>query len=157
MSRNAAAVLMLSALLVPCSLAAQDAPSSAAGLTCIERLEMPQFPRIAQALRVRPDIEASLILKVDGSVETTRLSSSAPASVVKLFEPEINRAIRSSRFSANCTTRVVTVVFQFRLTGNVDDDFRGVAFIFPNRFEIVASEPRVEGQIARPDEAASPN
>ncbi len=131
------------------SLFAQDGHANSTGLDCVERLEVPQYPVVAQGARFRPDVEASISLKADGSIETTRLASSAPALVVKLFEREIDRAIRSSRFSANCRARVVTVVFQFRLTANVGDDYRGVFFGFPNRFEIVASEPRVNPTLTR--------
>ncbi len=128
---------------------ASCAAGAPTGLDCVERLEVPQYPGIGQRAAFRADIEASIVLKPDGSIESTRLTSAAPASVVKLFEPEIDRAIRSSRFSTYCRAQVVTVVFQFRLTANVGDDYRAVSFGVPNRFEIVASLPRINPTLTR--------
>jgi hypothetical protein len=90
------------------------------------------------------DVEVAIDLKPDGAIDAIRYPRAArPSSQSLLLHPEIEGALRRSRFGPRCDA-AVTVVFEFRLLSNVDDNYRAVTYAYPNPFEIAASSPTVQ-------------
>ncbi len=124
---------------------AQDQRSvEAAAMACIERLQLPEYPPIAVSARVRGDVTVRVRL---GASREVSLEWAGDRSSQVWFRPPIERAIRESTFSPACEGRSIALVFEFRASrkDGVPDEFRAVAFRFPNRFEIIAAEPTVSG------------
>jgi hypothetical protein len=119
------------------------APADEPAMSCVERLEMPQYPGVARRARLRGDVSVTAVLNPDGSIKTVQFAAdTAKPSLPEFFRAEIETALRRSKFSSACAAHAITLVFEFRLVRDkVPDSFRGGAFTYPNRFEIAASEP----------------
>jgi len=135
--------------LVPSLSESQPAGADLTGMSCIQRLDIPRYPGVARRARVQGVVEVTTGLKADGSIESIRF---APArdrseSILAAFHPEIEKAIRASKFSANCTAKAVKVNFRFRLfpqANALEDDERRVWFEYPNVFEIAMPGPTAQ-------------
>ncbi len=121
---------------------AQDQRSvEAAAMACIERLQLPEYPPIAASARVTGDVVVRVRLGTSREV-LLEWADAASRPLLSLFDRAIERAVDESTFSPACGGRSIALVFEFRLTQEkVPDEFRAVAFRFPNRFEIIAVSP----------------
>jgi len=120
-------------------------------MSCVERLELPRYPDLPRSARLRGDVEATVTLNGDGSVKGVTFAPHRPPNgSLSYFHGDIEQALRRSKFSSRCPVPTIVVVFEFRLVGNgVEDNYRSVAFRYPNRFEIAASEPLVNPHAAK--------
>jgi hypothetical protein len=127
------------------------APADQAAMSCVERLELPRYPDLPRRARLRGDVEATVTLNGDGSVRGVTFAPHRPPNgSLSYFHGDIEQALRRSKFSSRCPVPTIVVAFEFRLVGNgVEDNYRSVAFRYPNRFEIAASEPLVDPHAAK--------
>jgi hypothetical protein len=120
-------------------------------MTCVERLAIPRYPPIASSARVSVDgLTASVRLALDGSVQAVVVNSpSSAGSAEKLSYPSVRKSLRASTFRPRCGDRLVSMVFEFRLSAQADEEGR-VAFCHPNRFEVFDTTPLVDTKARRP-------
>ena len=113
---------------------AQDLDSN---ISCVERLQVPVYPPLADAARIAGRVTATVLLASDGSLQTK-------ASGHPLLAPAVEKAIRASVFLKACGGKSVTLVFNFVLGENFDPDKlpQRVSFGYPNQFWI-SVPPRV--------------
>ena len=107
---------------------------------------MPPYSGIAQRARLRGEVEAKVILNRDGSVNAVQFAPTSAQASLALFYPDVERALRQSKFSSGCGVEAVTLVFEFHTPANlrVGDSYRAISFKYPNRFEIIAPPPTVQ-------------
>lgn len=116
---------------------AQNSDNSA-NLACIERLEIPKYPAIAQSARIASTVTASFRLESNGGVGTitSDVSNKTPKAVESVFVKTIDESLHSSKFLAACGGRMMTFVFQFSLGDQIGT--QRFSFGYPNRFTILA-------------------
>ena len=131
--------------LVACSIGAGCRQAGNA-TTCITELAAPAYPAIAASARLTARGMEALVRLESGQVrDVTHVSPGDAGRADVLFWPEIEKALRRSRFDASCGDRTVTIVFDFVYA---DPAFRDppaqerVSFIPPNRI-VVATTGRV--------------
>jgi hypothetical protein len=118
-----------------------------ARIACIERLEMPQYPRIALAAAVQGDVTVSVVVGAPGTTPGVSVQDNAlnAPRFIGAFTTSLNDSVRASRFKPECSGQTVTLVYGFRLADREDPSvvFLGerVRFTPPNRFEIRAVRP----------------
>ncbi|MCM3878838.1 MAG: hypothetical protein ND807_01905 [Vicinamibacterales bacterium] len=139
MSRSKLFLPALLAALASASCTRSTVPPKAQGMACIERLTIPAYPPIASAARVALEgLTVSLRLAPDASVQSISFdAASDPASMRKrkLFEGSVESALRASVFRKDCGDQVVTIVIDFRLSGERGTDGR-ISLLYPNHFEV---------------------
>ena len=114
-------------------------------MACVARLTLPRYAPIASNARVTIEgLTASVRLASDGTVQTISLDS-PPESKKKMlfFERPVEAALRGSTFRPGCGAVAVTLVFDFRLSTQGDEDGR-VVFRHPNHFEVFDSRPVIQ-------------
>ena len=131
--------------LVACSIGAACRGAGTA-TTCITELAAPAYPPIADSARVRAKGIEALVRLENGQVrDITQVYPADVGGADMLFRPEIEKALRRSRFDASCGDRAVTIVFDFVYADPAFRDPPGqerVSFIPPNRI-VVATTGRV--------------
>ena len=118
-------------LLMCLTIAVQAADDS--NMACVERLEMPTYPPLANAAKVTGQVVALVTLSADGI--RTLETKSGTGKAHPLLAPTIEKSMRASTFSKDCADKMVTVVFHF-----VQDErlpLPQTAFGYPNQFWIV--------------------
>jgi hypothetical protein len=138
--RGLLALAIMSAA-VPSTAPAQTDPN----MSCVERLRMPLYPRLAEAARISGSVMAVVTLTSEGSIQKTDFEfGDATATARRLFSPAIEQALRLSAFKKNCGSKLVQLVFHFELGQNPDPNNlpQSVAFGYPNQFWI-SVPPRV--------------
>ena len=126
------AVILCCALV--CAAAAQEGPSN---MSCVERLGVPTYPRLADAARIAASVTSAI--RVDSgealqgvTTDVQTVGETVKAAFIKIVE----EALRTSRFSVACAGQTVTIEFQFSLGEQVGTE--RVSFAYPNRFTIFA-------------------
>jgi len=116
---------------------AQDSDNSA-NLACIERLEIPKYPALAESARVAATVTTSLRLESNGGVGTitSDVSNKTSKAVESAFVKTVDESLHSSKFLAACGGRMMTFVFQFSLGDQIGT--QRFSFGYPNRFTILA-------------------
>jgi hypothetical protein len=92
------------------SSAQRTSPSDESGMSCVERLEMPQYPALAARARIQGDVKAIIRLEAGGSVQAVTFEIPADHSEAVLamaFYREVERAMRASKFSPPCGGRSI--------------------------------------------------
>jgi outer membrane biosynthesis protein TonB len=118
---------------------AQPAVDSRSNAYCIERLQTPAYPKLADAARISGSLTATVKLGPDGSMQDAVLDmGTGSATARRLFPPAVEQALRASAFRKDCSGRSVTLVFIFVLGENPDPNRlqQTVSFGYPNRFWI---------------------
>ena len=116
---------------------AQDVETN---MACVERLEMPVYPALAAAARVRGTVSATVAVAASDSVKTT-------ATGHVLLVDTVQKAIQASRFRANCGGTYVKLIFHFELDeGSNPATPRRVSFGYPNEFWIIVTPPIIKNQ-----------
>jgi hypothetical protein len=129
------AILVLASVGIPKALA-QSEVNAGPNTQCVERLQTPVYPKLADQARVSGSFTVIISLASDGTVKGTTLEMPEASPVAKrLFPPAIDRALQASVFQKHCESKPVRLVFTFGIgeeseTNNVPQT---VAFGYPNR------------------------
>ena len=119
---------------------AQSGSETESNMYCVERMQMPVYPPLADAARISGTLKATVTLASDGSIHQPIITDMETASVTakRLFHPAVQEALRKSRFSKNCGGKSVTLVFTFVLAEEPDPNHlrQTVSYGYPNRFWI---------------------
>jgi hypothetical protein len=113
---------------------AQDTESN---MACVERLQMPVYPKLAEAASIRGSITATVVISPTGSIQST-------LSGHKLLSPAVEKALRASIFRKSCGGKSVTLLFNFVVGDGFDPEKlpQRISFGYPNEFWI-SVPPRV--------------
>jgi hypothetical protein len=125
-----------------CSAATQENGDNS-NMSCAERLDLPMYPRLADAARISARVGTTIHIGNGGSVEgiTSDLKGTEP--VKAAFLKSIEDAVRGSRFAAACAGRTVAIEFQFSLGEQLSTE--RVSFTYPNRFTVFAPAKVIQG------------
>ncbi len=114
---------------------AQPAPDSDSNISCVERLELPRYARLAMLAQIKGNVKVSVRLSSRASVEEMTLEGHP------LFKSSVETSIRRALFHANCGEKIVPLIFEFDIVRNASDDPKEtVSFGAPNKFWIT-TEP----------------
>jgi hypothetical protein len=108
-------------------------------MACVERLEVPSFPSIADSARVEAGLNAMVLLTTDGAVEKVSMQvTSGMEYAGKLFFPTVEKAMKASKFLPSCAGTTVHLAFDFPFPtrSETGETVQTVRFRHPNRFEI---------------------
>jgi hypothetical protein len=104
--------------------------------SCVERLEIPAYPALADAARVSGIVTAAIKLGSGGAVQTVTCDVRGGKGLVRdPFMASVEKSVRASRFATACNGRTVRLIFEFSLGEHVGRE--RVAFSFPNHFSIL--------------------
>ncbi len=118
---------------------ATRASNDSIDMTCVERLELPSFPAIADSARVEAGVTAAVRLTQDGKVDTVSMGvGSGMEYAAKLFYPAVEKAMKASTFLPSCGGKTVHLAFEFPFPtrSETGETVQTVRFKNPNRFEI---------------------
>jgi hypothetical protein len=129
------------------TLCAQPATESAANISCVERLIVPNYPALANSARVAADVTVSVVIG-EGSA-THRITTKWKNPTAKsnnFFSERVEKAVRSSTFNHQCIGRTIELVFSFELGMDmpVEGSKQTISFSYPNRFTITSTATIVE-------------
>ena len=111
-------------------------------ISCVERLQPPQYPVLAVQSRIEGTVGASVLLTPQGSIHEvkTEFISKTPTVTGALIQ-SVEQAVRGATFRQYCGGKTVTLVFDFKISGQPSENPKqSVAFGYPNKFWIV-TEP----------------
>jgi hypothetical protein len=109
-------------------------------MSCVERLLMPIYPRLAQQAAITGRVTATVVVASDGSAQTTFSSDSH-----RFLSPAVDYALQKSSFRKSCGGKSVTLAFNFVLSEYYPDGrLQGISFGYPNQFSISALRPVVQ-------------
>ena len=133
-------IVLLCALV---SSAAGQQSSDSGNMSCVERLDLPMYPRLADAARISARVVTAIRVGNGGTVDAITSEVKAAGAVKTAFLKSIEDAVRSSRFAAACAGWTVTIQLQFSLGEQVGTE--RVSFAYPNRFTIFAPTKVIQG------------
>lgn len=113
-------------------------------VACVERLQIPAYPALANAARIEGTITAAVRLSPQSSIEriTSEVSAPSTRNAQPMLTSAVERTIRDAKFRADCAGKAVTLVFEFKLvTDGVDEKH---FFEPPNKFLILSKPIRIE-------------
>jgi Gram-negative bacterial TonB protein C-terminal len=112
-------------------------------MSCVERLQMPVYPPLARAARIRGSVTVTVSIAADGSKKTT-MSPSAHL----LLTAAIETALQASAFRTSCAGKSVTLVFNFVFGSELDQGRlpQRVSFAYPNQFYVSTPPQIIETQ-----------
>jgi hypothetical protein len=119
------------------TLHAQPASESGGGVSCIQRLIVPNYPALARQARIAADVTVSVVIGHDSASHQVTTQVEKPR-FRELFSERVEKAVRSSTFNHQCEGKTIELVFRFEL-GNempVEGSTQTVSFSYPNRFTI---------------------
>ena len=108
-------------------------------MSCVERLEVPTFPGIAEFAQVDTGVAAAVLLAQNGTVEKVSFEVTKGMEYAgKLFYPAVDKAMKASQFAASCGGRTVRLLFDFPLPQRSEggESIQSVRFKHPNHFEV---------------------
>ena len=119
---------------------AQSGSETESNMYCVERIQMPVYPKLADAARISGTLKATVTLDSNGSIHQPIITDmgTASATAKRLFPPAVQEALRRSLFRKNCGGQSVTFVFTFVLGEELDPNHlpQTVSYGYPNRFWI---------------------
>jgi hypothetical protein len=120
---------------------AQSSQDTESNMSCVERLQMPVYPPLAAAARIRGSVIATAVISTGGSAQIAIAISPGAHS---LLTPAVEKALRASQFRKSCAGKSVTLVFNFVLGEELDPDGlpQRVSYSYPNQFSI-SVPPRI--------------
>jgi len=126
-----------------CAAAAQESADTS-NMSCIEKLDVPTYPRLADAARITASVTSVIHVGRDGRLQGVKSNVQAVGETVKAaFLKSVDDSVRTAKFAAACAGRTVTVEFQFSLGEQVG--LERVSFAYPNRFTISAPGKVIQG------------
>lgn len=138
-----AVFLILSSSAICCGQANRPSPDADFNMSCIERLQMPLYPPLADQVRIAGSLRATVVLNPDGSIQRTAIEmESGLATAKRLFTPAIEQALKASAFHRGCGGRSVHLLFHFMLDEELYPQSQRVSFGYPNQFWI-AVPPKI--------------
>jgi hypothetical protein len=131
-----------------CAAFAQSSSELEPNMNCIERLEMPTYPRIAELARISGTVRATVTPNSAGAAGDPIITETVvdPTGKLKNFAPAaVQEALRKSRFRTDCSGKSITVVFIFENDPHLDSRHpQVVSYEYPNRFRISVPVPLVQ-------------
>ena len=124
--------------------AAQQTDSN---LMCIERMELPSYPPLAQSARISGTVKVEVLLSPAGSVQDVNVRADPQRSTAGkgILEGAVANSIRLADFDRNCGGKHVRVEFVFELAGtSMGRPKQSVSFGSPNRFLIKSEAPHFQ-------------
>lgn len=107
------------------TLHAQPATESAGNISCIQRLNVPDYPALPRMARIAADVTVSVEIGRDSARHqlTTQVDklparlagSKAGGDITRLFSERVEKAVRSSTFNQQCMGKTPELVFSFEL------------------------------------------
>jgi TonB family protein len=116
-------------------------------LMCIEKMELPSYPLLAQQAQISGTIMVDATLSATGSVQnvSVRADPKLSATGKGVLEPPVLDVIRGAAFNRRCADKTVSVVFVFEIAGtSLVRPKQTVAFGSPNRFWIKSEAPHFQ-------------
>jgi hypothetical protein len=125
-------------LLLGAGVAVAQSSDEHTNVACIERLDIPEYPALAESARITATVTASVRLGNGGQIGAVESAlSTHPAEPVKsAFLKAVDESLRSSKFSAACDGKTITLLFQFLLGEQIGT--QRFSFNYPNSFSILA-------------------
>jgi hypothetical protein len=124
------------------TLHAQPATESGGGISCIQRLIVPNYPALANAARIAADVTVSVVIGHDSaSHQITAQVEKTHGDIRQLFSERVEKAVRSSTFNHQCVGKTIELVFSFE-RGNdmpIEGSKQTISFSYPNRFTITST------------------
>lgn len=139
----AVGVFMTVAPIWGCATSDGTVPEDPSNMKCVSRLQLPAYSPIAQSARVMGSLTAATTIAQNGAIQSITFegaSGTRPDLVNAFFGPEIERALKASRFDASCAGKLVRMTFVFGMDRR---PAAGAWFEYPNRFEIGVEPPIV--------------
>jgi hypothetical protein len=98
--------------------AAPPPPPANPGFECFDHAETPEFPAVALQAHVDGTAWLSIHLTPQETVDRidTQITS-AWGTAAKFLTPAVERAVRASKFKAECAGKTVDIVFRYELHG----------------------------------------
>jgi hypothetical protein len=116
-------------------------------LACVERLDMPVFPWVADTARLIATLSAAVKVGPDGrAAEVAFQVLAGNAGNGEIFKTPVERNLRDSKYSIACAGKTVTLVFDFIYATRSEraPGLQMVTFVAPNRFDISAAPRKIE-------------
>jgi hypothetical protein len=118
-------------------------PGADSNLACVERLNMPRYPRLAAQARVEASIMASVLVGSDGLAK--KIDTSKDAKFSNLFAAPVSAVIQAAKFRTECAGKTVQLIFNFNLIGvSQGTQKETFSFGYPNVFWIVSEAPHLQ-------------
>ncbi len=118
--------------------AAQSGQDAGTNTSCVDRLEMPVYPPLAQQARISGDLTVTVAINADGTIHTA-----LPAGAHRILSSAVENAVQASVFRKECRGKSVTLVFNFVVAGQPDGKPQRVSFGYPNQFWITVPPARM--------------
>jgi len=115
-------------------------------IACVERLEIPSYPRLAGQARIQGLVITNVRLGPDGSVVSIT-STSEHGKPHPLLLPSVEKSVRSSIFLKTCAGKQVELIFKFLIGGGPVSSLQWipmVSFVYPNQFWIKAPDIQIQ-------------
>jgi hypothetical protein len=97
-------------VILSCSAFAQSGPETESNMSCVERVRMPIYPKLADAARLSGTVKATVPLKSDGSIRQPIIMDTGTASgtAKRLFTSAVQEALLRSLFGKTCGGKSVS-------------------------------------------------
>jgi hypothetical protein len=127
-----------------CAAAAQGRAETS-NMSCVERLHLPMYPRLADAARISATVTTKIRVGSAGTIQgvASEVRGGVGETFRKSFLATVEEAVRDSAFAAACAGRTITVEFQFSLGEQAGTE--RVSFAYPNRFTVFAAAKVIQG------------
>ena len=116
-------------------------------LSCVERLEVPGYPRLAAQADLGLVISATVVLAPDATIQETKLTVAGPFEKRRsLFAPAVQSALARSTFQRACAGKSISLVFHFVLDDHpkYPEYVDRISFVYPNQFKILTRRPHFQ-------------
>jgi len=119
-----------------------EQPQGDSGGACIERLQIPDYPRLAIVAAISGTLTTSVLLSPQATVQSISTDAkTARGAGAPLFVAPVETAVRRATFRPNCGGRTVVMVFHFEFGETVSyTPKQSVVFGYPNTFWIVSEQ-----------------
>jgi hypothetical protein len=106
-------------------------------IACVERLEIPTYPALAEQARITGAVIAEVVLGPGASVASIS-SASDHGKAHPILLDTVEKSLRASKFAKACAGKQVELVFNFVIEGTPVGSHppQTVSFGYPNQFRI---------------------
>jgi hypothetical protein len=106
-------------------------------IACVERLEIPTYPALAEQARITGTVIATVVLGFGSSVASIS-SASDHGKAHPLLIGGVEKSLRASKFANACAGKQVELIFNFVLEGTPVGSHppQTISFAYPNQFWI---------------------
>jgi TonB family protein len=114
------------------------APPASHSLICVEKMELPSYPALAQQGQISGTISVDVMLSTTGTIQNVSVQDESKTSMPArgVLVSAVSDAVRRAAFERSCAGRTVRLVFIFELAGVSDRPKQTVTFGSPNKFWI---------------------